>query len=384
MTELLKDLRVIELGTSVAAPYATLILAAMGAEVIKVERPGSGDEARRWGRSYHGDTSLWFHSLNANKKSIAVNLKDENEVNCLADFISSEVDVVIQNLRPGRVEQIGLDATSLCARSEKLIYCNLGAFGSKGPMQHRPGYDPLMQAFGGPMSVTGEVGQAPVRSGCSIVDVGTGIWSTLGIVALVNRRHSTGKGGVVDTALFETSLAWMSILMSEPLNGGPVPERYGSGISGIVPYQAYQCSDGWLMVGGGTNAIYARLCEALGHKEWITDERFSTNPKRVEHRQQLNALLEPIFISQTRYHWQSILDDASVPSAPMQDAAEAMNHPQTAALGIIHEVGDEISDSLRLLGLPISIDGVRPALTTKAPEIGEHTEALLGPFRQPG
>jgi len=377
MTALLEGLRVIELGTSVAAPYATLILAAMGAEVIKVERPVSGDVARRWGRSYHGDTSLWFHSLNANKKSIAVDLKNEAEVSTLREFITSEIDVVIQNLRPGRVEEMGLDADRLCAASEKLIYCNLGAFGNTGPLQHRPGYDPLMQAFGGPMSVTGEAGQAPVRTGCSIVDVGTGIWSTLGIVALVNRRHSTGKGGVVDTALYETSLAWMSILMSEPLNGGPTPERYGSGISGIVPYQAYQCSDGWLMVGGGTDAIFERLCTVLGHSEWVADERFRGNPERVRHRDQLNALLEPVFYAKPRAHWQRILDEAGVPNAPMQNAAEAMNHPQTDALGIIHE----LEDGLRLLGLPISIDGERPALTEKAPAVGEHTDLLLGPYR---
>jgi len=156
MRSLLQGIRVVELGTSVAAPYATLVLAAMGAEVIKVERPESGDEARRWGRSYHGDTSHWFHSLNANKKSVTVDLKDEREIESLRQFIVNEVDVVIQNLRPGRVEQTGLDANTLCAQSESLIYCNLGAFGRTGPLSERPGYDPLMQAFGGPMLACGQ------------------------------------------------------------------------------------------------------------------------------------------------------------------------------------------------------------------------------------
>lgn len=378
MTPLLEGLRVVELGTSVAAPYSTLVLAAMGAEVIKVERPGSGDDARRWGRSYHGETSHWFHSLNANKKSITVDLKDENDQNSLRRFIVNEVDVVIQNLRPGRVEKIGLDAETLCAESESLIYCNLGAFGNQGPLKQQPGYDPLMQAFGGPMSVTGEPGQAPVRSGCSIVDVGTGMWSTLGIIALLNRRHSTGKGGVVDTALYETSLGWMSILMSEPLNGGPVPERFGSGISGIVPYQAYECSDGWLMVGAGTDNIFSRLATALGHSEWPDDSRFETNQMRVQHRQQLNAELVPIFLREQRQHWQTTLDNAGVPNAPLQNAAEAIEHPQTQALEMINDVGN----GLRLLGLPISFDGQRPTLTRQAPEIGEHTDELLGRYKE--
>lgn len=380
MNPLLDGLRVVELGTSVAAPYSTLILAAMGAEVIKVERPGNGDEARRWGRSYHGDTSHWFHSLNANKLSIAVDLKDEQEIESLRQFIVNEVDVVIQNLRPGRVEKIGLDAETLCGLSQKLIYCNLGAFGRTGPLSERPGYDPLMQAFGGPMSVTGEAGQAPVRSGCSIVDVGTGMWSTLGIVSLLHRRNTTGKGGVVDTALYETSLGWMSILMSEPLNGGPVPERFGSGISGIVPYQAYECSDGWLMVGAGTDAIFAKLCGALDHSDWLDDERFASNRQRVSNRQALNDLLLPLFRSRGRDHWQRTLDDAGVPNAPLQNAAEAMDHPQTEALGIVNDVGD----GLRLLGLPISFDGERPALTRQAPQVGQHTESLLGPYRSKG
>ena len=377
MNDVLPGVKVLELGTSVAAPYATLILAALGADVIKVERPDKGDDARRWGRSFHGDTSHWFHSLNANKKSIAVDLKNTDEVQALSRFIVSEIDVVIQNLRPGRVEKIGLDADTLMPQSAGLIYCNLGAFGHTGPMKNRPGYDPLMQAFGGPMSVTGEPGQAPVRSGCSIVDVGTGMWSALGIIALLNRRQQSGKGGVVDTALYETSLAWMSILMSEPLNGGPVPERFGSGISGIAPYQAYECADGWLMVGAGTDTLFGKLCEAMTLDHLRADERYTTNPDRVRHRDALNAVLSESFLKRPRAEWQDRLDEAGVPNAPLQDAAEAIAHPQTEALGIINEVGD----GLRLLGLPIAFDGNRPGLTQPAPAIGADTDDLLSRYR---
>ncbi len=365
--------RVIEIGTSVAAPYAAWILATLGADVIKVERPGGGDDARQWGNMFADGMSSTFHYLNSEKRVITVDLKDEEERRWLREFCISEADVVIQNLRPGHVERYGVSADDLLAENPELIYCNLWPYGNTGPMQEKPGYDPLMQALGGIMSVTGEVGRPPVRVGPSMIDMGTGMWCVIGILASLNRRKETGKGCLVDTSLYETSLGWMANAVPTAQASGKSPERQGTTARGMAPYQAYQCSDGYLIIAAPNDRLFERLLGVLGHIEWQQDSRFDTNQKRFENLDALNALMEPIMLAETRDHWREKLDEAGVPSAPVRDTLEMMGDEQTRALKILQKPEGEGPE---LMGLPLSFDGARPELHSYAPELGAHNAEI--------
>ena len=376
----LSDITVIELGHSVAAPYAAEILADLGATVIKVEKRDGGDDARHWAPPYWHGVSAIFQSLNRNKFSIAVDLRDVNERALLVRLIEERADVLIQNLRPGMVEELGLDATTLRARNKRLIYCGIGAFGRGGPLSARPGYDPLMQAFGGLMSVTGEAGEPPVRVGTSIIDMGAGLWSVVGILSALHHRTLTGEGVVVDTSLYETALAWMSYHAANYQASGEVPKRHGSGTFGIVPYRGYATRDGYLLIGAANNALFRKVAGALGHPEWADDARFLDNPRRVENRVALDALIEDVTRTDTSAAWQAALEAAGVPSAPMQSVDEVVAHPQTKALGMIQESPD---GRLTIMGLPLSFDGERPPFRRVAPQLGEHTDQILAPPAEP-
>ena len=365
----LAGIRVVELGASVAAPYAAWILAALGADVLKIERPGTGDDARQWGRLFPDGRSSFYEALNRDKRGITVDLKDQRQLAWLQRFCAEESDVVVQNLRPGAVDRYRLDASTLTRANPRLVYCNLGAFGRLGPLKDRPGYDPLMQAYGGIMSVTGEPGRPPVRVGVSIVDIGTGMWCAIGILAALNRRTSTGEGCVVDASLYETALGWMTThAAAVQVDGREVPKE-GSGARGLAPYQAYLCADGYLVVAAPNDRLFARLADVLGHPEWVDDERFDDNQSRYRNLAALNALIEPLVAAQTRAHWQERLDAAGVPSAAVRSALEMLDDEQAAALGILQTLA---GDPLRRMGLPLSFDRERPPLRRAAPSLGEH------------
>lgn len=371
----LSGIRVIELGSNVSGPFGTAVLASLGAEVIKVERP-EGDDARGWGPPFWHGTATLFQAMNRDKRSVVVDMTRPDEVAKLKRLIVETADVVLQNMRPGTVEKYGLDGTALIALNPRLIYCNLHAFGATGPMKDRPGYDALVQAFGGIMSVTGEDGQAPVRCGISVIDMGTGMWCVIGILAAIARRHATAKGGVVDTSLYETALQWMTYYTGDYLATGELPKRLGAGVRGISPYQAYKCSDGYLIVAASNDRLFAKLAEALGQGVWLKDERFATNPARVTNIAALNALLNPILAQHPRSHWQALLDKAGVPCAPIQTIDQILAHPQTKALDIVHPVE---GGKYQLVALPLAFDGARPRVSRPAPALGADTEALLGP-----
>ena len=370
----LAGIRVVELGSNVAAPYGGWVLSQLGAEVVKVERPDGGDDGRRWGPPFWGDSAVLFEVLNANKKSVTVDLGDADEREKLIDYIVGHADVVLQNLRPGVADKLGVGADDLLRRSDRLIYCNLGAFGAAGPMKDRPGYDALMQAYGGIMSATGEGGgRPPVRVGVSIVDMGTGMWCVIGILAALQRRAATGRGGKVDASLFETAVGWMAIHGGNWHAVGQVAQPTGSAISMVTPYQAYACADGHLIVAAGNDRLFRRLSDALGHPEWPDDPRFADNPARTANRPALNAALEEILASRPRAHWRTVLDAAGVPNAPIQSIDEVTADPQTEALGLVQETpGGE----RRLLGLPLSFDGRRPGFRAAAPPLGRDNDEL--------
>jgi len=364
----------VELGQSVAAPFVGQLLADLGALVIKVEKPG-GDDARAWGPPFIDGAAATFQALNRGKRSVVCDLRDPAQHALLTRLVLERADVVLQNMRPGQVDSLGLGAEALCARKPSLVYCNIGAFGRRGPLAERPGYDPLMQAFGGIMSVTGEPGRPPVRVGPSIVDIGTGLWAAIGIVLALYRRASSGAGGVVDVSLFETAAAWMGPFALQVLASGTLPGKQGTGQAGIVPYRAYATADGHVVVAAGNNELYRRFCTALAHPEWIDDPRFATNPDRVASAAHLDALVEPVMAGRPNAAWGSIFDAAGVPCAPVQDVGQLLAHEQVGALGLLASLPGL---SQPVMGPALSLDDERPFAQTAPPALGETTiEALL-------
>lgn len=369
----LEGMRVIELGHSVAAPYAGTILAELGAEVIKIERPGPGDDARGWGPPFQDGMATVFHALNRNKKSVQIDLKSDQgrrTVVALADG----ADIFLQNMRPGLVNRLGLGPDELRASNPRLIYASIGAFGEKGPLADHPGYDPLMQAFGGIMSVTGEEGRPSVRAGTSIIDMGSAIWIVLGILTALFKRAETGEGGEVATSLYETSLAWMTYHLAAVTQSGKQPKKVGSGVAMIVPYEAFATTDGEIVVAAGNDMLFARLCDVLERPEWAKDPRYLTNGDRVVNRQVLCSDIAAIIKTQSTSDWTEKLESAGIPLAPVQTVAQVADHPQTEALDIMRGA----KDAMRVFGLPLTFDGKRPDRDEPAPRVGQDDALLEG------
>lgn len=367
------DLVVIEMGHSVAAPFCGQILSELGAEVIKVEKP-QGDDARKWGPPFWEGASTFFQALNRNKQSVVCDLRSADSIAALTRLIHERADIVIQNLRPGKVEALGLDGASLMRDKPSLVYCNLGAFGHTGPLKDRPGYDPLMQAFGGIMSTTGEPGRPAVRVGASIVDMGTGMWALIGILAAIHERKTTGRGRIVDVSLFETASCWVSLLASQYLATGTLVGKQGSGAPSIVPYKAYLTRDGEMVVAAGSDDLFRRLAVAVGREQWRHDARFADNPSRVAHQSELYAMLDEIMLEHDTAYWIKHLEDAGIPCSPVQNLAEMLSHPQTLALGLVQPVP---GTGMKFLGLPLSFDGQRTTPQSPPPKLGEHTHILF-------
>ena len=270
---------------------------------------------------------------------------------------------------------MGLDTSTLLAEKATLIYVNSGAFGAKGPLNMRPGYDPLMQAFGGIMSVTGEEGRPPVRVGTSIVDMGTGMWCAMGVLAALQNLNKTGKGGKIDASLYETALGWMNYHAVSYFGDGTIAERRGTSGPGMAPYQAYQCSDGYLIIAAPNDRLFARLCDILGQSNWPTDERFDINQNRWTNRNTLNTLIEEITRKKPIAEWQTALEEAGIPNAPLQSIDAVVAHPQTLALDIIQETKD---GRYKLMGMPLSFDGIRPPQPVGSPDLGVHNAEIFG------
>lgn len=371
----LAGLTVIEIGQNIAAPVATQILGDLGARVIKLEK-ADGDDARNWGPPFWDGAASMFQAVNRNKASIAINFRDPEQVAAVERLILAEADVVLQSMRPGLLESQGLGASRLRALKESLIWCDLGAFGSGGPLSDKPGYDPLMQAFAGLMSVTGEEGRPPVRTGYSVVDQGTGMWAANAMLAALFRRERTGKGCTVEVSLYETALAWMGIAAAQYQSSGDVPARQGSGAATIVPYRAFATSDGHLVVAAGNNALFERLCKLLGHPEWLADERFNTNPQRVKYRQLIDGLIEQLMVQKPTTAWVSAMEQAGIPCAPVQSIDQTLAHPQTVALEIVQSVPNS---SMTLVGMPARFDGQRPVVRSASSALNADAH-LLAPY----
>src|SRR5881296_4668852 len=367
---------VADLTQNVAGPFCTQILGDMGAEVVKVERPGRGDDARAWAPPYWGSESATFIALNRNKKSLPLDLKSPGGLEVLRRLVS-RADVFVQSLRPGAIDELGLDFASAARLNPRIVYCSVTAFGTRGPLSHLPSYDPLMQAYSGLMSINGHPGQEPARVGTSIVDMGTGMWAALGIVAALRERDRTGRAMEVTTALFETALTWVSYHAAGFFGDGEVPQPQGSGTAMIAPYQAFPTADGYAMIAAGSDALFRRLADALGDPDLGADPRFADNPARVRNR---HALVEAIAASTRQRKLAELVEAlraAGVPASPILSVDQMLEEPQTRESGVVVRAAHPRLPDYQSIGLPLTWDGVRPAVRRVPPLLGEHSGDVL-------
>jgi crotonobetainyl-CoA:carnitine CoA-transferase CaiB-like acyl-CoA transferase len=372
----LDGVRVLDVTTSIAGPYCAQILAALGADVIKVERPDTGDDGRAWGPPFWNGEGTMFLSANAGKRSLALSLRDPDGREALLR-LAERSDVFLQSLRPGRADELGLGADAVRARSPRTVYCTIGAYGRVGPLSHEPGYDALMQAAGGLISMTGEPGRPGVRVGASLIDQGTGMWAALGVLAALLERERTGEGCVVDVSLYETALAYIGYHLAGYLADGTVPKGEGTRFPMVAPYQVFATRDGELMIAGGNDRLFRSICDVLGVSELLDDLRFRTNPDRVRNRDELAAILEERLRTEDTATWHERLIAAGVPAAPVADAADIVGSPQTEALGILQALPHPSIPELRLAALPLSFDHERALHRSPPPAVGEHSVEVL-------
>lgn len=371
----LNGIRVIEIAHALAGPLAGNIMADMGADVIKVEKPDGGDDGRQWGPPFGPDgmTSLYFHAQNRNKRGVTLNLKNPEDIEKL-HFLCADADILIQTLRPGLVEDFGIDAETMCARYPRLIYCNISAFGQAGPLSKHPGFDPLLQAYGGIMSITGRDDEPPTFNGASINDKATGMFCAIGALGALHKREKTGRGSIVDTSLFETAVHWVEGPLNAYLATGSVPARHGTGSAFIVPYQVFHASDSPLVIAAGNDRMFAACAAILGHPEWARDARFETAPQRVRNREALIPLMSEAAARRTRKELIVELETAGVPCSPVNNIKELAECEQLAAVEIIQDFPES---GVTVAGLPISFDGKRPRSTKPAPRLGQHNKEIF-------
>ncbi|WP_218575068.1 CaiB/BaiF CoA-transferase family protein [Reyranella sp. CPCC 100927] len=365
---ILSGVKVVEFGQNLAGPYCGQILAFLGADVVKVERP-EGDDARKWGPPFIEGDATGFIALNRGKQSITVDLADAAQRQALIERIG-QADVFVHNLRADVPPKFGIDGASLAQRFPHLIYADLGAFGHTGPWAQRPGYEPIIQAVAGLISLNGDPGGPPARVGVSIIDLSTGMWTAIGVLAALWRKAQTGQGCIVNTSLFETGLMWASNHIAGYTTTGTVAPRQGTGHPSLTPYQAFECSDGPLMICPGNDRLWRKFAEVLGHPEWPDDPRFLTNALRMQHRPLLLGMIGDIMKGETRATWSARLDKLGVPNGPLNSVPDVMALAQVAALAMFSK---PFADAPTLFhGLPISFDGQRAGDDSRAPRIGEH------------
>ena len=358
----LRLVRVVDLTQNVAGPYAGMVLAELGAQVVKVEPP-QGDATRSWGPPFWEGRSPTYLAINRNKDLVRLDLKTQQGRRGLARLLDG-ADVVLSSARPGAMERMGLGYGRMSRRYPKIIYGEITPFGAAGPRAQEPGYDPLMQALTGMMSVTGRPGDPPIRVGVSIVDMTAGLWLAIGVLAALDLWGASARGHRVSVSLYETGLAWMSYHFASFWASGVPPRSWGSGVGMIAPYEGFRTSDGWVIIGAGNDGLFRNLCGAFGHPEWADDGRFRTNADRVENRQELSSLIEGATRTMTAAELQTLLTRHGVPSAPVRDVAKALDDPQVDALKMVQTLPGSPLPGFKSVGVPFTIDGVRPPLRT--------------------
>jgi formyl-CoA transferase len=387
MTTALAHLRVLDLTRVLAGPWCTQLLADLGADVIKVERPGTGDDTRGWGPPYLADASgretgeaAYYLAANRNKRSVTIDIT-RPEGQDLVRALARRSDIVVENYKVDQLKSYGLDYETLSSGHERLIYCSITGFGQTGPQRDRPGYDFIIQGSGGFMSITGErddrAGGGPQKAGVAVSDLMTGMYAAVAILAAVTDREHSGRGQYIDLALYDVMLAMLANMNMNYLTSGRAPKRAGNAHPNIVPYQVFATADGHVIVAVGNDAQYAKFCEVAGRGDLATDPRFVRNADRVRHRAVLVPMLEELVRQRSAAWWLESLDAAKVPCGPINDIAQALADPQVAARGMRIDLPHPLAGHVPLVANPIHLSRTPPAYTSPPPLLGQHTEDVL-------
>jgi formyl-CoA transferase/CoA:oxalate CoA-transferase len=369
--------RVLDLSRILSGPFLTMVFADLGADVIKLENPVTGDDTRQWAPPYQGDQSAYFLAINRNKRGIAVDLKTDRGRD-IAQRLADGADILVENFRPGAAGRLGLGYAELSARNPRLIYASISGYGQTGPYASQPGYDAIAQALGGVVSVTGAADGEPVRVGTPVADIGAAMWAAIGVLAALYARATTGHGDWIDISLLDGQIAWLTYVAGGYFATGEVPRRYGSAHPTIVPYQALRTGDGYLMVAVGNDTLWQRFAPLLGLPELVDDPRFATNPDRVVHRAELIPLIEEALAARGSAAWAEEMSRAGIPAGAINTVDQALAHPQVVARDMVLTTEHPTAGTLRMPGSPLKLSRHSTSVRRPPPLLGEHTDEVLG------
>lgn len=373
----LEGIRVLDLTRALAGPFCTLMLGDNGADVIKVEIPGTGDDTRKWGPPFIGEESAYYLSINRNKRSLTLNLQDAQAQEVFMK-LAKDIDVVVENFTPGVMGRFGLDYDAVKAVSPKVVYCSISGFGQDGPYRNRPAYDQIMQGVGGLMSITGEPDGEPQKIGIAVTDIGAGMWSAFAIMAALNHRGKTGEGQYIDISMLDAQVAWLTYQAAFFFANGEAPKRMGAAHPTLVPYQAFMCNDGkYINVAVGSERIWGRFCQGMGREDLKDHPDYATNSVRVNHRGAMVSMLQEIFLTRPVAEWVEDLQAANVPCGPINDLADVFADPQVLARNMYLEMPHPTLGSIKQTGLPIKFSLTPGGLDRHPPLLGEHNQEIL-------
>jgi formyl-CoA transferase/CoA:oxalate CoA-transferase len=372
----LDDLTVVDLTRALAGPYCTMMLADLGARVIKIETPDGGDDTRGWGPPFIEGESAYFMSINRNKSSVTLNLREARARDLLWRLLG-RADVLVENFRPGAMDRLGFGYDAVHAALPALVYCSISGFGQTGPYRERAAYDLIVQGMGGLMGITGEPDGAPMRVGVAVADICAGMFAAYAVLAALRARDRTGRGQRVDASMLDGQVAWMTYMAANYFATGRDPERVGSAHTNLVPYQPFRTRDGFVNVAVGSEGLWQRFCAAVG-SPLAADARFATNADRVAHRGELIEVLAPVLASRTTEEWVGRFLEHGVPAGPISRMHEVMDDPQVRARGMVVEVEHPRAGRIRVNGVPVKLSDTPGGVRTPPPALGEHTEAVLG------
>jgi len=372
----LSGVTVVDLSRILAGPYCTMMMAELGARVIKVETPETGDDARHYGPFINGK-SAYFQSVNRGKESIALNLKDDGD-KAILDKLLEKADIIVENFRPGTMEKLGFGWERLHEKFPKLIYVSASGFGHSGPDMYRPAYDMVVQGMGGIMSITGHEGAPPTRIGTSIGDIGSGLYAAIGAMSALFHRSATGEATKVDISMYDCQLALLENAIMRYFVTGTAPGPLGARHPSITPFEAFETEDGYIIIAAGNDGLFHKMADALGKESWKTDDRFLTNDLRAQHQAYLKLEIEAILRTNTTAHWGGILDEAGVPNGPINDVGQAAEHPQAAARNMIVDVDDPVTGAMKVVGNPIKLTAFDdPKTRVPSPNLDQDRDRIL-------
>ncbi len=373
----LEGIRVLDLTRALAGPFCTLMLGDNGADVIKVEIPGTGDDTRKWGPPFIGEESAYYLSINRNKRSLTLNLQDAQAQEVFMK-LAKDIDVVVENFTPGVMGRFGLDYDAVKAVNPKVVYCSISGFGQDGPYRNRPAYDQIMQGVGGLMSITGEPDGEPQKIGIAVTDIGAGMWSAFAIMAALHHREKSGEGQYIDISMLDAQVAWLTYQAAFFFANGEAPKRMGAAHPTLVPYQAFMCNDGkYINVAVGSERIWGRFCQGMGREDLKDHPDYATNSVRVNHRGAMVSMLQEIFLTRPVAEWVEDLQAANVPCGPINDLADVFADPQVLARNMYLEMPHPTLGSIKQTGLPIKFSLTPGGLDRHPPLLGEHNQEIL-------